>query len=229
MSIRLRLTLWYTAILFVALTAFAVVIYMGLARSWRSDLDNTISTRAREAAGEIRIDRANSVAFAPPASLLDAYTFDGVYIQYIDDQGNDIRRSSNVKSSLQLSPGDIQAIKDRQFTYGTIRAADSGTVRAFIYPVSIPLNSPPFGAVIAAKPTAPLAHTLQMAQYLLAGGVLAATLLLALIVYLVAKTALRPIGRMARDAAGIQQAQDLSRRVAMPRTGDEVADLGQTF
>jgi two-component system, OmpR family, sensor kinase len=34
---------------------------------------------------------------------------------------------------------------------------------------------------------------------------------------------------MARDAAGIQQAQDLSRRVAVPRTGDEVADLGQTF
>ena len=63
------------------------------------------------------------------------------------------------------------------------------------------------------KPTAPLAHTLRVAQYLLAGGVLVATLVLAVIVYLVAKTALRPIGRMARDAAGIQQAQDLSRRV----------------
>ena len=48
MSIRLRLTLWYTAILFVTLSAFAVVIYMGLARSWRSDLDNTISSPARE-------------------------------------------------------------------------------------------------------------------------------------------------------------------------------------
>lgn len=229
MSIRLRLTLWYTAILFVALSAFAVVIYMGLDRSWRSDLDNTISTRAREAAGPIRIDRANSVAFAPPASVLDAYTFDGVYIQYVDDQGSDIRRSSNLKSSLHLSPTDVQAIKDRQFSYGTIRSADGEKVRAFLYPVSYPLNSPPFGAVIAAKPTAPLAHSLRKAQYFLAGGVMAATLLLALIVYAVAKTALRPIGRMARDAAGIQQAQDLSRRVAVPHTGDEVADLGQTF
>ena len=60
MSIRLRLTLWYTAILFVTLSAFAVVIYMGLARSWHSDLDNTISSRARETAAQIVTDSVES-------------------------------------------------------------------------------------------------------------------------------------------------------------------------
>lgn len=229
MSIRLRLTLWYTAILFIALSVFAVVVYKGLERSWNSDLDNTISTRVREAAGRIAIDRANQVAIAPPSSVLDAYTFDGVYIQYVSDDGTDVRRSTNLKSSLMLSPSDIQAIKDRQFTFRNIRTVDGEKVRAFLYPVSYPLNSPPFGAVIAAKPTAPLALSLRKAQFALAGGVLTATLLLAMIVYAVARTALRPIKRMAQDAAGIQQAQDLSRRVAVPQTGDEVADLGQTF
>lgn len=229
MSIRLRLTLWYTAILFLTLSVFAVVIYMGLERSWRSDLNNTISARAREAAGQIAISRVNAAAIAPPPSALDPYTFDGVYIQYVSDDGTEVRRSTNLKSPIVLTPADIQAIKDHQFTYPTLRTADGEKVQAFLYPVSYPLNSPPFGAVIAAKPTAPLAHSLRLAQIFLAGGVLAATLMLALIVSVVAKTALRPIGRMARDAAGIQEAQDLSRRVAVPRTGDEVADLGQTF
>jgi two-component system, OmpR family, sensor kinase len=229
MSIRLRLTLWYTAILFVTLSAFAVVIYMGLERSWHSDLNNTISTRAREAYGRIIIDRANQVAFAPPPSALDPYTLDGVYIQYVDDQGKDISRSTNLKSPITLSPDDVQAIKDRRFTFPVLSTAAGERVQAFVYPVSYPLNAQPLGAVIAAKPTAPLAHSLRLAQIFLAGGVLVATLMLAVIVYAVAKTSLRPIGRMARDAAGIQQAQDLSRRVAVPHTGDEVADLGQTF
>jgi two-component system, OmpR family, sensor kinase len=229
MSIRLRLTLWYTAILFITLSAFAVVIYMGLERSWQSDLNNTISARAREAAGQITISRVNAAAIAPPPSALDAYTFDGVYIQYVSDDGTEVRRSTNLKSPIVLTPADIQAIKDHQFTYPTLRTADGEKVQAFLYPVSYPVNSPPFGAVIAAKPTAPLAHSLRLAQIFLAGGVLAATLMLAVIVSIVAKTALRPIGRMARDAAGIQEAQDLSRRVAVPRTGDEVADLGETF
>ncbi len=229
MSIRLRLTLWYTAILFIALSAFAVVIYMGLTRSWRSDLDNTISTRAGEAYGRILIDQRNQVALVPPPSLLDPLALDDVYIQYVDNTGKDVSHSSNLTSTIMLSPADVQAIKDRQFTYLTLYTADGAKVRAFLYPVAIPLNAPPIGAVLAAKPTAPLAASLRKAQILLAGGVLAATLMLALIVSVVAKTALRPIGRMARDAAGIQEAQDLSRRVAVPRTGDEVADLGQTF
>ena len=229
MSIRLRLTLWYTAILFVTLSAFAVVIYMGLARSWRSDLDNTISTRAGEAYGRILIDQRSQVALVPPPSLLDPLALDGVYIQYVDNAGKDVSHSSNLKSPITLSPADVQAIKDRPFTYLTLYTADEAKVRAFLYPVAIPLNAPPIGAVFAAKPTAPLAAMLRKAQLLLAGGVLLATLMLAVIVYAVAKTALRPIGRMARDAAGIQEAQDLSRRVMVPRTGDEVADLGQTF
>ncbi len=229
MSIRLRLTLWYTAILFVTLSVFAVVIYMGLARSWRSDLDNTISTRAGEAYGRIVIDQRNQVALVPPPSLLDPLALDDIYIQYVDNTGKDVSHSSNLKSPITLSPADVQAIKDRPFTYLTLYTADGAKMRAFLYPVAIPLNAPPIGAVFAAKPTAPLAATLRKAQRLLTGGVLLATLMLAVIVYAVAKTALRPIGRMARDAAGIQEAQDLSRRVMVPRTGDEVADLGQTF
>ncbi len=232
MSIRLRLTLWYTAILFVTLSAFAVVIYMGLARSWRNDLDTTIRGRAQEARAQIVVLTNSSGAplraYVPEQERLDNFARDGVYIQYLDADGVDKRHSSNLGGSLTLSPDEISTIKKGQGGFAVLRTATGEQLTAYLLPLAFGTD-PPFGIVVTAKPTAPLAHSLRKAQYLLAGGVLAATLLLALIVYVVAKTALRPIGRMARDAAGIQEAQDLSRRVAMPRTGDEVADLGLTF
>jgi two-component system, OmpR family, sensor kinase len=224
MSIRLRLTLWYTAILFVTLSAFAVVIYMGLARSWRSDFDNTISSRARETATQIIPDSVNQRAIAPSPNN---FAQEGVFIQYVDTNGADRGHSSNLQSALVLSPADIDAIKHGQADYKTLDTASGEALRAYVLPLGY--RDTLFGAVITAKSTASLAHSLRVAQLLLAGGVLLATLMLAVIVYIVAKTSLRPVGRMARDAAGIQQAQDLSRRVAVPRTGDEVADLGQTF
>jgi two-component system, OmpR family, sensor kinase len=224
MSIRLRLTLWYTAILFAALSAFAVVIYMGLARTWHSDFDNTISSRARETATQIIPDTVNQRAIAPPPNN---FAQDGVFIQYVDTSGADRGHSSNLRSALVLAPADVDAIKRGQAEYKTLTTASGETLRAYVLPLGY--RDTLFGAVIIAKSTGSLAHSLRLAQIFLAGGVLAATLLLAAIVYMVAKTALRPIGRMARDAAGIQEAQDLSRRVAVPRTGDEVADLGQTF
>ncbi|MHB8646514.1 MAG: sensor histidine kinase [Thermomicrobiales bacterium] len=233
MSIRLRLTLWYTAILFATLSAFAVVIYMGLERTWQTNLDTTVRGRAQEARAQITVLVSSQgipvAAYAPEQKRLDGFTSDGIFIQYVDPNGTDRRHSSNLSASLVLSPTDIAAIKDGQAGYRDLKTATGQALRAYLLPVAIAPGDPPFAAVITAKSTAPVAATLRKAAVFLAGGVLAATLMLALIVSIVAKTALRPVGRMARDAAGIQQAQDLSRRVAVPRTGDEVADLGQTF
>ncbi len=232
MSIRLRLTLWYTAILFVALSVFAVVIYMGLARSWRNDLDTTIRGRAQEARAQITVLTSGTGvplrAYVPEQERLDAFARDGVYIEYTDADGTDKRHSTNLGASLTLSPDEVSAIKRGQGGFEIMHTASGERLSAYLLPLQFGTD-PPFGAVITAKATAPLARSLRKAQLFLAGGVLAATLLLALIVYAVARTSLRPIQRMAQDAAGIQEAYDLSRRVAVPQTGDEVSDLGRTF
>jgi signal transduction histidine kinase len=231
MSIRLRLTLWYTAILFVTLSAFAVVIYLGLARSWQNDVDTTIRARAQEARAQITVligsRNVPVAAYVPEQERLDSFTQDGVLIQYVDADGVDKRHSTNLGVSLALSPAEIDAIKKGQGGFEPMHGPGGEMLRAYILPVIFGSDSA--GAVVTAKPTAPLAASLHRAQFFLAGGVLAATILLALIVYVVAKTSLRPISRMARDAAGIQQAHDLSRRVSVPKTRDEVAELGVTF
>src|SRR5215471_4028829 len=118
MSIRLRLTLWYTAILFATLSAFAVVIYLGLARSWQNDVDTTIRARAQEARAQITVligSRNMPVAaYVPEQERLDSFTQDGVFIQYVDVDGVDKRHSTNLGVSLALSPAEIDAIKKGQ-------------------------------------------------------------------------------------------------------------------
>ena len=41
-SVRVRLTVWYLAILFATLVIFAVVIYLGIAHDLRSEMDSTL-------------------------------------------------------------------------------------------------------------------------------------------------------------------------------------------
>lgn len=232
MSIRLRLTLWYTTILVVALTMFAVVIYNGIVRLRSTDLNTAIISRAREARTQIvfELTRTGTIRpIAPRPEELNDFTTDGVFIEYVDTDGNEQSRSTNLTAPIRLSPEDITAIKQGQDGYyTTLRSADGQELRAYIFPL-VPKGSGAFGAVVTAKPTSSLNATIHRAAIFLAVGTFAAALFLALIVYAVAATALRPIKRMARDAAGIQEAQDLSRRVVTPRTGDEVADLAQTF
>src|SRR5258708_39539081 len=45
-SIRVRLTLWYVALLAIILLAFSVLLYLTLSRSLREELDITLSTEA---------------------------------------------------------------------------------------------------------------------------------------------------------------------------------------
>src|SRR5579885_2548197 len=103
MSIRLRLTLWYTAILFIALTVFMALTYLFVARSWRDQLDTTLNVRAHQAEGEVRVgfsrDNVPTALYAPQPNVLNRFSADGVYIQYTNTDGVDVSHSSNLTSS----------------------------------------------------------------------------------------------------------------------------------
>ena len=56
MNIRLRLTLWYTAILFLILVIFGGVVYLGLRRNLLVTIDNQLQREAAQIIGEIHIE-----------------------------------------------------------------------------------------------------------------------------------------------------------------------------
>src|SRR3954466_15896658 len=58
MTVRLRLTLWYTALLTVFVTAFAILVYVAVDRQLAGDLDHAVELRA--------VEVAQAIAAAPP-------------------------------------------------------------------------------------------------------------------------------------------------------------------
>ena len=56
MNIRLRLTLWYTAILFLILVVFSVVVYIGLTRSLFAAVDDHLQREVGEILGNLHFE-----------------------------------------------------------------------------------------------------------------------------------------------------------------------------
>jgi len=233
MSIRLCLTLWYTAILFVALAAFAFAIGWQLNLSQRNDLDTTISGRARETAAQITVlarGASRSVFAIPDEDSLDNIARDGdISISIVNLLTGEIVSQSYAARLSPLSMQDLATLRDGHGGYQTVQVPKGERMRVYKLGVQVLPDVPANVAVITEKSTAVIDAAARRTVLLLTGGTLGATLLLALIVYAVAENALRPLSRMARDAARIQRAQDLSRQVRVPNTRDEVAALGRTF
>lgn len=57
MNIRLRLTLWYTAILSAILVIFGVIVYFGLSRSLLATLDNHLQREANQIINELKFEQ----------------------------------------------------------------------------------------------------------------------------------------------------------------------------
>jgi len=238
MSMRLRLTFWYTAILFVTLASFAAIIGQQIFFAKYKDLDVALKVGARDARGELRL--TGDVFYAPGASVAQVNLVvpsqdrfdrieqqDGVYVQLFDNNGNPLQRSSGYNTFFRPSPADVSLAEHLLDSLQDYRLSNGQSLRIYWFPVN--LDEHLIGIVVAAKPVAPVSREVRTIALMLAVGTLGATVLLALIVYAVAQSALRPISRMARDAARIQRAQDLSRRVRVPGTRDEVAALARTF
>ena len=108
MSIRLRLALWYTAVLGVTLIVFSLLLYLIMARHLIDEADEGIASRAQHIVSTIRVDAAVPGALArvelPP---IDAFEAPGVYVQVVQVNGGVVAHSDNLGG--QELPGNEQA------------------------------------------------------------------------------------------------------------------------
>ncbi|MEO6879483.1 MAG: HAMP domain-containing sensor histidine kinase, partial [Mycobacteriaceae bacterium] len=92
---------------------------------------------------------------------------------------------------------------------------------------TVPATTPPLTA-IAAVEQQPITNTLSVVAALLAGGVPVVVLVVAGATYVLVDRSLRPVEQMRRSASAISTA-DLSDRLPVPQTRDEVARLATTL
>ncbi len=223
-SIGARLSLWYAAVLGLALLAFGAVVWWAVQHSLHHAIDETL----RDRVGGIREFIAAHESWLTLEELQDEFREHSVLgpggdlFQVSDENGGWLYRSSPLYdeavpihpvSELASSPHlETIVVKKAPLRFLSQRVEVGG--RAYAVQVAAPLQEVWEGLDDLAwilLATAPLVLALASA-----GG------------YWMSRRALAPVDAMTREARGIG-ADNLSRRIAVPRTQDELQRLAETL
>ena len=232
MSIRSRLTIWYSALLGAVLLLFSFGLYSFLTNAILADISNTLKGQGERAATVIEQEMDPMAAVRrDDSSLLPRVVFaTQVYAQVLTPDGAIHQRSPNLKNMDQILPIS-QEILDRnlhgQNGYYTLQ--QQGTP---IHVYSMPIHGSDgriVGVLQIGQSLSDMQNMLSrvrtalyLASFLgIIGAVLGGTLL--------ARSALRPINDITATARRIGRTENLAERIAIPDTGDEISRLAETF
>ena len=228
MSIRVRLTLWYTLVLSVILAAIGFAIYGVFAAALLENADR----RLDETAAQVR---AVSGAFIVLGEIrvnvpveADVFRAGRLYLQLMDASGRVLRVSDSLRGyDRPINPAVLSLdLSNMRPVRHDVRAGD-----VHLRVLTVPIGSP--GQIIGY-----LQIGLQMDSYdeslsqltrLLLAGWLVGVLLGGVGGAFLARRALRPIDDVSNTARAIAEAGDLGRRIPVPRARDEVGRLAATF
>jgi two-component system OmpR family sensor kinase len=231
MSIRVRLTLGYLAVLTAILIVFSAVVYTFLGISMLNKIDHVLWDRAAQVGAVIATQNdprtviRTGLIDLPP---LDVFSTPAVYIQVIRGDGSVARQSHNLGEQRLPLDTDLLAINQRNQPAIKTLVFENG-VRLRMVSVPILWREEVVGAVQVGQPLIEVDATLHRVLILLMGGIIATIVVAGGAGLLMSWLALRPIDHITQTAGQIVRAQDLGRRLPVPSTHDEVGRLVSTF
>ncbi len=227
MSIRLRLTLLYTAILALTLIAFSVILYLTLAQTTLGVVKDTLADEAKRLLSERSVDfvRRGLVITVPSSNRAIQNTF--VQTRRLD--GNiEFRSPNSVEADIELP---LQAqVRTRVLEAGY--AYDFATIRNtrfLVYSKPITYSERVVGVLQVARSLEDQDRALDVVRRTLLAGSSIAAILAFGIGWVLAGTALRPINRITQTAHAIGAERDFGRRVSHAGPQDEVGRLATTI
>jgi heavy metal sensor kinase len=217
-SIGTRLTLWYSIVLLAGLSLFSGGVWLVVSLSLRATLDETLSAMAKGVITVLQIE------FNPahPKHLneeLNEYadaTPEGNLMEVQDSHGNQLVQSKVValgrsKNAAADGFGVQKAASGRYRTLTTTAVVRGERYRIFV-----------------AAPLAGTQATLRRTRQLLLWVTPGVLLIAALGGYWISRRALAPVDEITRAAQSIG-IQNLSQRLTVPGTGDELQRLSDTW
>ncbi len=222
MTLRARLTLWYTGLLAGVLILFGTAVYLLLSFLLTQQINDTLlrtaedirSTAIRSVDGEV-------IAFPPQALALTA----GVGVQLTRNDG-EVAFEDLGMEELSLEPLDMEL---RTALYRTVTIGN-GNYRVLTYPLLLQPEDEVIGFLQLASSLEASQQALQNLLVLMVVGGVIAVVVAGIVGWSTAGTALRPLDKVTETALHITRADDLSRRI--PQSGpprDEVGRLTLAF
>lgn len=228
MSLRLRLTLWYSALLAILLLLIIVITLSGVRASVQGDIDSDLSDTANQIAALVEMRAQTGTIMNAAVGAITPVLGPNTYAQLRSVNRRVLYRSSNLVNQVILLPDRYyeQAMQGKSGFYSL--SGESGGFRVYFTPIKLG------GETIA---IVQMGRSLQTEQGILNSLVLnllvlslAALAIAAGVGYWIAGAALRPIGEATNTALEITRTGRLDRRVPVhgPPT-DEVGRLIATF
>ncbi|HYI18768.1 MAG TPA: HAMP domain-containing sensor histidine kinase [Solirubrobacteraceae bacterium] len=190
-------------------------------------LDDDLRTRAAEVA---RLHATTPAILTAPGALEGRLRGSTLHVQVVDPAGRIVARSAALGGRVLPDDRALRtALRERRSATGDGRLGAT-PIRVFAAPLG-PLGRGPAagGAVVVAGETSGLDATVTATgDAVLLAGAVAALLAMVLAAALV-RAAMRPLRSLSAGAGAIAHAGDVTRRLALPGTRDEVDFLAETL
>lgn len=230
MTIRIRLTLWYTFLLGAILIVFSILLYWVLKFSLHNQVDSNLQDRAQQVGAGIEaqavIRRTGNVVGieVPP---INVFSSPAIFIQVVQADGTLVTATDNLGDErFPSDPEILRANLNSHSMYKTV-TIDGTPIRIYSAPITV--GTRVVGAVQVGQSLKDVEETLRQVFLFLTGGTVAALILAAMGGAFLAHATLRPIEKINEAAMRIVSAQDLKQRLPNSNTEDELDRLTTTI
>ena len=231
MTIRWRLTLWFSLILSAILVLAGALLYTLLGNYLYNTVDNNLKVYSEQVHGMFLLNQDpqpmdfNMIHSGLPP--VNEFASPGIYIQIIDASGNIVVKSANlVRQTLPVSPSLIEEGFRDVAKIETVAAGDNASVRIMATPLFLKNRTL---LLEIGQSLRPIEVTMNNVRLALLGGVSLALLLSVLLGAFLVQRVLSPVEQITRTASSIGGSSDLSRRVGYVGPADEIGRLAMTF
>jgi two-component system OmpR family sensor kinase len=228
MTIRLRLTLAYSAILAVTLFLFGLALYLLLGNRLLSEVDDQLQVRGQEVFRQIQIVDGFPLGLGKWVEIpsFDIFAEPDVFIQVLDVYGEVQARSDNLGGQvlpIKSKALDLARNGERFFETYTV---NGHPIRIFVLPFSY--KDSPIGLIQVATPLSGIESSLSTLRWVLIVVGLLTISVAAGVGWLLAREALKPVERIISATEQIQEGKDLGKRIGVVHPNDEIGRLSDT-
>jgi heavy metal sensor kinase len=229
-TLRFRFALWTTLLILGLLAVFSVFVYFTLSKSLSTSMDTTLAISAAQVANGLSIQNGqvtNTEAISTDGRGLQALSKRGLTVIILAPDGRVLQAVGpyrDVKIPVNGTPSS-----NPKGTYATLAGLEAENVPARAYILPVLDNGQVAGWVQVIQNLDPVEDALErlLTALLVGGGAL--LFFAALGGYILSARALQPIDHITQTAQRIAGGEDLSARLNLPDTGDEVSRMAATF